>query len=156
MIHSDTPVTFTMKQLLTTIAAAIVLCGVVLWTVLSFTIGGMRDDVSAIRGSMHYLQTADRDGAIRIRDTEGKLAEQIGGLRTQLVGLSGKLETVNISISALSERLNDVQKQVASRQASLNDPKTAFAFVETIKKAGLEDSKIVFVPFDASFIPEKK
>jgi hypothetical protein len=150
MIDGETQVTFTMKQLLIGLGSIIVLGGGVLWTVLSFTIGGMRDDVSAIRTSIHGLQTSDKEGAVRIREGETKLIEQIGGLRTEITGLSGKLDSVNGTVSTLTAQIIDVQKRLAARQAAWEDPKSkaelANFLTDAIKQGGVDKTNVFLVP----------
>jgi hypothetical protein len=150
MIDASTPVTMTVKQLGAGVIATVLLIIGGLWAVLSFTIGGLRDDVVNTRQSIQVLQVADKDGAIHVRDTEIKLIEQISGLRTDIAGFSGKLDSTNNAIAGLNRRMDDVQKQVAARQAAFNDPKSALSFVQTLKNAGLDDNKVVVVPYGFS------
>src|SRR4051794_3800811 len=98
-----------MKHVLSGVAALIVLGGAVLWAVLAFTVGGIRDDVSAIRATNQSLQAADKEGAIRIRETENKLVEQMGSMRVSMADLSGKLGTVGVAMTGLSGRIDDLQ-----------------------------------------------
>lgn len=154
MIDSDTKVTLTMKQIMWGIVALVCSGGAVLWAVLTFTIGGMRDDVKAIRAQTQTLQTADKDSAVRIREGENKLAEQIGALRTDIVGLSGKLDAVNSSVNTLSNQLQDVRKQVIAKYSSFDDPNFTTAFAsrisDVLKQKGFDKSNIVIVPLSDS------
>jgi TolA-binding protein len=156
MIHGETQVTFTMKQLL----GVIVIGGGVLWAVLAFTITGMRDDVSAIRTSIQGLQTADKEGAVRIREGETKLIEQIGGLRTQITGLSGKLDSVTGTVSTLTAQIIDVQKRLAARQAAWDDPKSTAAFAsyltDAIKQQGVDKTNVFLVPIGTGWTTLEK
>lgn len=152
MVDSETKIVLSMKQLLSAIAGLVLLGGGVLWTVLTFTVGGIRDDVSAIRASTQTLQVADKDGAVRVRETENRLADQISGLRVSIAELSGKLGIFSVSMNNLSGRVDDLQKQVVSRQSALRDPQATGRFIADLKKAGLSDEKIVFVPFGDSVL----
>ena len=55
-IDHNTLVVITMKQLVGTVIALLAGGGAVGWAVINFTIGGVRDDVSAIRGDMGKMQ----------------------------------------------------------------------------------------------------
>jgi hypothetical protein len=81
-IHADTPVTITMKALITGIVGFTILAGAVLWTVLSFTVGGLRDDVAAIRTSVQGLQGADQESIKETNKINTSLKDEIHGLRT--------------------------------------------------------------------------
>lgn len=158
----ETQVIVTMKTILAAVAALIVGGGAVLWTVLSFTVGGMRDDVKSIRDATQTLQVADKDSAIRIRETENRLIEKMGGLNLSIADLSGKLGATSTTMASLSGRIDEIQKSVAKRQRAVwdwdtDDSKAAAAiFVANLKKAGLSDDKVVVVPFTATGVDQTK
>jgi septal ring factor EnvC (AmiA/AmiB activator) len=153
MVDAETVVTLTLKQILTGIVALVVLAGAVLWTVLSFTIGGARDDVRTIRDSIVALQTADRETLNRTRDVELKLTEQIAGMRTDFVNASNKLDNLGTSINALTGRIDNYQKDLAAAQISLNDPKRMAQLIDSLKQAGIDEQKIIIIPFGLPFTP---
>jgi peptidoglycan hydrolase CwlO-like protein len=113
-----TPVPLTMRNILSAIwyfiIAAVTVIGtgaLVVWAVVSFTIGGMRDDVKSIRESVQTLQVADKSNAASLQG----LANRIERLDNSFADLSGKLDTtnaklaaINASIEALSKRLDAV------------------------------------------------
>jgi hypothetical protein len=70
-IDADTQVVITMGQLLAGVGAVLVAGGGVLWAVLRFTIGSMRDDVRDIRNSIREMNVVNT-----------RLAEQVALLRT--------------------------------------------------------------------------
>jgi hypothetical protein len=158
-INGQTVIAITMKQLLAAIAAIIILAGGVLWTVLTFTLGGMREDLATIRGVTVNLQAADKDTAVRSRDSENKLATEIGGLRTEIVALNGRLETFNVRMQAvdgavtkLAAQVQEMQKALYSKAASLTEPKNLETFVASLRRAGVDDaSKVFIVPIDGTF-----
>lgn len=152
MIDGNTPVTLTMKQLLVTVGAGVGLLCAGLWAVLTVTTGGLRDDVSVIRQAAQTLQVSDKETALRLRESENKLADQIAGLRTDLVAFSGRFDATNANVVALTRRMDDFQKQLASRQAALNDPSALSAFADKIKGfTASKDASVVIVPFTADF-----
>lgn len=163
MVDSDTVVRVTMKQLIGTI---LVLLGGI-WGLGFFLFGGVRDDVRDIRtsmqafqtstvasmqafqtstvASMQALQTSNVDLIMKLQASNGDLGTKIatsnGDLGIQIAALGAKLDAVNASMVTLSSRLDD------SKQPSVFlDPKFAATFVEQLKKAGLDDQKIIIVP----------
>lgn len=152
-IGSDTKVTLTMTQLLVGIVA--ILGGA--WGILQATTSGVRDDVSVIRQSVQALQLADKDGTRRVGDTEIKLSNEIGLLRTSIASLDSKIPPVmskmdsfDRSIYDLTAQITEMRRQLASRQAAFSDPKAIQTFSTSLKNLGFDDQKIVIVPFDAS------
>lgn len=149
-VHADTPVVITMKALLAGVVGFLLVGGAVLWAVLTFTIGGVRDDVTAIRNSVSGLQTAvqttDKGAIERSNEINSRLTDQIQGLRTDFVkyserfdGLSRNLEATNKSIFVLGTRIDKLQAQLASA----SDPKQAQAFAEYLKKYSGKDIAIL-------------
>lgn len=150
MLSGDTPVTITMGKLIAGIALLGATIAGVLWGVLSFTIGGVRDDVSAIRQSVIALQTADKEGIARSNEINIRLTEQIQGLRVDFVKyaerfdvLSGRIDGMNKSIDIFTGRLEKFQNELNSAQASWNDPKRISTLVEALKKEGLDQKVII-------------
>ena len=138
MIGANTQVVITVGSLLVGLAAVLVVGGGVLWAVLAFTIGGMRDDVKAIRDFMHSLQIADRESISRSLGTEVKLSEQVGSLKVDFATLSskldnvaGKLDTVVTSVNGLSGRLEKFQME---SYHAWNDPKRISDLAQALKK----------------------
>jgi hypothetical protein len=150
-VTSATYISITMGQAL---AGAVALVATVIgsvFTVTTLAVGSIKDDVGLIRTSVQAFQTADKDGILRLRDSETRLAEQIAGLRTDLVGLRGDLGLTNKTISGLGSQLSDFQKQGFLRQTSFSDPKVMEALIDGLKKAGI-DGKVVIVPIEPSVI----
>jgi len=96
--YGNTQVVSTVKALLAGIGTLLLAGGVILWAVLSFTIAGLRADVSAIRQEMESLQAADREGINRSNDVNMKLAEQ--------------MTSMNKSVNDVAVRISDLQKQL--------------------------------------------
>jgi len=147
-LNGQTTVTFTMGQLLASVLTLVLTGGAVLWGVVSFTIGGVREDIGAIRQATQGLQVADKESAIRVRDTEGKLGDQLGAVRVEIAGLSGKLEATAAVMVQLNMRINEMQRLVTARQAALTDPRNAAQFASFLRSAAGDDQKIVIVPYD--------
>jgi hypothetical protein len=143
-------VTFTMTQVLTGAAAVAVLGGgLVAWTV-----GGMRDEMSALRKTVGDLQVSDKQTAVGVRDTENKLINELSHLRVAIAALSGKMDNISGSMTALSNRLDDFHRQLVARQTAASDPQAATTLVRALKDAGIGDKDVVFLSIDPlSFAP---
>jgi methyl-accepting chemotaxis protein len=156
MVSAETPVVITMKALVIALftTAGIVVAGAgVLWGAFAYSVGHVRDDVSAIRQSLD--STANRS-----RDSDVKFTEQIGGLRTDLTtfsarfdnmanklessvnGLSGRMEKFESSVTALAGRIDKLQMELAS----WDDPKRADALADALKKRVGGDQSIIVIP----------
>jgi hypothetical protein len=140
-IEGNTVVALTMKQVITGIGALVLLGLGGIWAILNFTVGGLREDVGHIRNSIESLQASERDDALRIRDAENKFSLQMADLGNKITLLSVKMDAVNASVTVLSAKLDEAQKQ-----PSILDPKYAAFFVDQLKKAGLDDQKVIIVP----------
>jgi hypothetical protein len=158
-----TPVTITMGNLLAGVAAF----GAVLWTVLTFTIGGLRDDVGAIRQNINGLnvnavtkaidglQTADRSNITRANEINVQLTQQIQGLRIDFVkysekfdSMSSKFDSMNKAIDSLSSKIDKLD---SAHAVTVNyDPKQLMEFAEYLKKYAGESSRVVVVPFPSA------
>jgi len=154
-IHADTQVVITMKSLITGVIGFVILGGAVLWTVLSFTIGGVRDDVTAIRTSVQALQTADQESVKETNNVNVRLTDQIQGLRTDFVkyserfdNLSRNLETTNKSIYTLTNRLDGFRDQLQAIQSTWNDPKTISQITEAVRQAN--GGSVIILPFPSA------
>jgi hypothetical protein len=86
-VNGDTQVVITMGQLIIGATGFLAALAGVLWAVLRFTVGGMRDDVRDIRNSIRELVSADR-----------ALAEQVQGVRIEQATLSGKMDRLQQAI----------------------------------------------------------
>ena len=146
MVNAETPVTFTMKQLiifLGTISGVVIAVGGILYSTL-------HDDVKGIRNSIDGLQLTDKEMLNRARDAEVKLTEQIGGLRTDLATFSGKFDSAVTrfegSVNNLTNRMDKFQMDLIVIQSAWTDPKRISEFAEALKKQGVTDQPIVIVP----------
>ncbi len=155
VVTGATQVTVTLSQLIWAVSclSAVVIASVT--GITAYATGGIKDDVGLIRASVQEsakaLQTSDKDGILRLRDSESKLAEQISGLRTDIVALRGDLSSTNKSLGGLGSQLSEFQKQGFLRQASFSDPKVVDALIDGLKKAGI-DGKVVIVPLEPSVL----
>jgi hypothetical protein len=104
-IGEGTPVVFTMKQIVGIVGGSIggllLGGGVVLWTVLSFTIGGLREDVSAIRTDISALQASAIAAPTRFSEAQDKLTKEMSDLRVALEEYHGELKATNVSLDYL-------------------------------------------------------
>ena len=138
MIGANTQVVITVGSLLVGLAAVLVVGGGVLWAVLAFTIGGMRDDVKAIRDSVGHLQTADRESVNRAVGIELKLREQVGSLKVDFATLSGKLDNVASKLDSVVTSVNGLSGRIDKFQMDAyyawNDPKRISELAQALKK----------------------
>jgi hypothetical protein len=130
MVAANTVVTISLTALA---GGIIVFCGG-LWAVLAFTIGGLRNDVNALRlaldRTVDAVRIMDKEGIQRTNDVNTKLSEQIQGLRLDLVRfgsnleqMSVRLEQTNKSMENLSNRLDKFQTALLSAPSSENRSK---------------------------------
>ncbi len=151
-VGSETRIVLTMKQFIGGLISLIILGGAavgVVWGLFSSSVGQMRDDVGKIREAMDGLRLINRDDVNRARDAEARLADQIGGLRTDLAGFTGRLDNVVSKLDTMTVSVNTLNTQIERYQFGLNrlsDPKSQAEFVESLKKQGLDLSNIVIVP----------
>src|SRR5260221_11253188 len=88
MVSAETPVTFTMKQLiifLGTITGVVIAAGGILYSALHY-------DVKGIRNSIDVFQSTDKEMLNRARDVYVNQTELIGCLRTNLSTFSGNFD----------------------------------------------------------------
>ena len=122
---TTTPVTFRMRDILSAvwyvIIAAVTVIGsgaLVVWLVVSFAIGAMRDDVKRIRESVQALQVAVKSNA----DIENRIADRIDRIDNSLSDFSGKLDTTNAKLAAATASLEALSKRLdAVAQSSAGD-----------------------------------
>jgi hypothetical protein len=160
-VSSSTPVQLSMGQFvggLLGIAGFVLVVG---WGMVAFGTGAIKDDVGNIRTDLNSIKTsletstkafqnADKDGILRLGESERRLADQIAGLRTDLVGLRSDLSSTTKTMTTFGSQLAETQKQMQLRQVSFNDPRMIENLAAALKKAGVEGGKIVIVPLDPS------
>jgi hypothetical protein len=117
-IDGNTHVVLPMKQILGIVVSLLVGGGVILWTVLSFTIGGLREDigglredVSAIRTDIGKLQESALAAPSKLSDAQIALTKDISGLRVDLESIRGDLKVMKLSIDDLGARIDNFAKQ---------------------------------------------
>jgi hypothetical protein len=152
-ITSETPIQLSVTQFFGGLATLIVAGFGIAWGMVAFGTGAIKD-LNSIRTSLESATTAfknaDKDGVLHLGEAEKRLADQIGGLRIELVGLRSDLSSTVKTMSTFRDQLGEFQKQMQLRQVSFNDPKLMQNFAEALKKAGADGSKIVIVPIDPS------
>ena len=104
-IGGQTNVVIPMSQLLKVVAAFVVASGLVLWTVLTFTISGMRDDISGMRSDIHDLTKSVQDAPKQLSEAQMALTKDIGDLRSDLKIFKDQLSYVQVSVDGLSNKL---------------------------------------------------
>jgi hypothetical protein len=117
-IGGETSVVITMKQIAAGIVALLVGGGAVLWAVLTFTIGGVRDDigglrtdVSAIRGDIGKLQESAAATPGKLSEAQLALSKDISGLRVDLETFRGDFKVVRLSLDDIGAKVDTLIKQ---------------------------------------------
>jgi uncharacterized coiled-coil protein SlyX len=101
-MDTDAVMSISVKALLSSVIGGVltfvVTGGAVLWAVLSFTIGGMREDVGDIRKSLGQaaaeVHAIGRESILRSNEINKNLSDQIQGLRVDFVKLDDRLDLV--------------------------------------------------------------
>jgi hypothetical protein len=152
-ITSETPIQLSVTQFFGGLATLIVAGFGIAWGMVAFGTGAIKDDVGNMRADLNSIRTslesattafknADKDGVLHLGEAEKRLADQIGGLRIELVGLRSDLSSTVKTMSTFRDQLGEFQKQMQLRQVSFNDPKLMQNFAEALKKAGADGSKL--------------
>jgi len=147
-INHETVVAITMKQLIGAIASLIVSGGVVLWAVLTFTVGGVRDDVSAIRADMGELHKSATETPEKLRDSQEALSKEIQDLRVDLSTFHGDLRVVQSTVDDLKTQVADLKKAPARKVDWQFTPEDTDKVIKAFDRAGF-DKGIVVVPVGA-------
>jgi hypothetical protein len=130
-LTESTAVQVTMKQLLIAVGSLLiglfVLAGVAIGAA-AVIVNGIRDDAKASVGLL--------------RDNVKEIRSVVQGFQNSNADLGKQIAALTVSVSNLSMKIDDVQKQ----PAAFTDPKFAAAFAELLKKNGLDDQKIVILP----------
>ena len=119
-IDGKTPVVFSMAQLLTGIGGLVVVGSLALWGILSFTIGGLREDlgglrtdVSVIRGDIGKLQESAAATPGKLSEAQLALSKDISGLRVDLESFRGDFKVVRMSLDDIGTKVDTLTKQTA-------------------------------------------
>lgn len=122
MIDGETSVAVTMRQMVGGIVALLFGGGAILWAVLTFTIGGVRDDigglrsdVSAIRGDLSKLQESAAAMPVKLSEAQLALSKDISGLRVDLESFRGDFKVVRVSLDDLGTKMDALVKQQPKR-----------------------------------------
>jgi septal ring factor EnvC (AmiA/AmiB activator) len=129
-LTESTAVQVTMKQLLIAVGSLLfgllVLAGGAIGAA-AVIVNGIRDDAKA---SVNLL-----------RDDVKEIRSAVQSFQSSNADLSKQIAVLNASVTALSTKLEEIQKQ-----PSVFDPRFAAALAEQLKKNGLDDQKIVILP----------
>jgi septal ring factor EnvC (AmiA/AmiB activator) len=104
----DVRVVVTMKQAVAG-GVAFACCA---WAVLTFTIGGMRDDVSSIRTALEATQASGAQNSDKDRETEVGLRNELGELTAQLRETTATLSALADSVSGLNGSIQSVDQKL--------------------------------------------
>jgi hypothetical protein len=160
IIDSNTTVSLTMPQLVGGLVTLVVGGGSFLGLIMHANMANFKDEMTLTRQAVQALQTSDKETSLKIRDTELKLVEAMGGLRLAIERLDGrfasfdgKLDGLGKSITELSARVTDLAKQPTYRPVNWGDTKSLQMFTDALKREGVETGKIVIVPIDGASTP---
>jgi hypothetical protein len=162
-VDGSTKVTVTMTQLLCSVGGFLTLLVTVVGAMISVTTSSIKEELVNVRQSIQTTLASDKEGSRRLADAEIKLTGEIGLLRVAIVSLDGRiapltsrLDSYDKSIYNLMGQMDDVRKQLAARQAALNDPKAIQTFSASLKSLGFDDKNIVIVPFEGGSASQPK
>jgi hypothetical protein len=144
---------------------------------------GLRDDLNLHRQTLHLMQAANQDAALRVRDAELRLSSEISQFRlgmerfsaqsTSLESKIGQIDTKLVSyentivkymasheslvrsMDALSVKITEMEKIAAARQIRINDPVFLDNFRSALIGAGLDAGKVIVIPFDPTAVPQR-
>ena len=160
-VSEQTTVVLTMKHALWIVFGMGTVVAGIVGTAVTGMLGTMKDDAAFTRQAVIALQAAERDTALKVRDTDVKLIEAVSQLRvtldrldtglaasdTRMAGIDRHVaETANV-LKDISGRLSDIAK-VQARAINWSDPRVVAAFVSRLEKEGADGSKIVIIPAD--------
>jgi hypothetical protein len=154
-IDHNTLVVITMKQLVGTVIALLAGGGAVGWAVINFTIGGVRDDVSAIRGDMGKMQEFAMAEPPKINDAEAALTNEISTLRVDLERFRGDFRGVQVALTNLQTQVEDLKKQPARKVDWSFTPEDGSKLITEAAKAGIDSKNFIVVPLVAGKIKDK-
>jgi hypothetical protein len=86
------------RQIASVVVSLLVGGAGVMWAVLNFTVGGLRDDVSAIRNDIGKLQDSAITAPTKLSDAQLALTRDISDLRKELETYHGDLKVINVSL----------------------------------------------------------
>jgi hypothetical protein len=115
-ISQKTPVLLTVGQLIGGMIATIVFAAGAAWAVITLTIGGLRDDVSAIRTDVGTVRGAIETAAQKLDDAQLALTKDIQGLRVDLVDFRGDFKAVTVSIGEMKNKVDTLYKATTGKQ----------------------------------------
>jgi hypothetical protein len=148
-INHETVVALTMRQLIGGLAALLVGGGAVLWTVMAFTVGGVRDDVSAIRNDVGELHKSATETPEKLRESQEALSKEISDLRVDLSNFHGDLKMVQATVDDLKTQVVDLKKSPTRKTEWEFTPQDAENVMRAAVKAGFDKSNVVVVPVGA-------
>jgi len=115
-IDGSTSVVVTVKQIIGAIAALLVGGGAVLWTVLSFTIGGLRDDVSSIRADVGKLQESAAAYPEKLSEAQLALSKDISALRVEVESFRGDFKVMRVSLDDIGTKVDALVRQTKDQK----------------------------------------
>jgi hypothetical protein len=189
-ITEKTIVQFTFLQILSAIGILLIGAGTIIWALLNATTGsitenvrGLRDDLNLHRQTLHLMQAANQDAALRVRDAELRLTNEIGQFRlgiersaAQSISLESKISQIDSklvnyentiikyassheslirSMDTLNVKITEMERIAAARQIRINDPAFLNNFRNTLSGAGLDAGKVIVIPFDPTAVPQR-
>jgi hypothetical protein len=115
-LSGETPVMLTMRQLIGGIIGAVALGSAALWGILQFTVGGLRDDVSAIRTDLGNVRTLAEGIGPKLSETQLSLTRDIDGMRNDMTTFQGELKGIGVSIGDMKEKVDILYKTSTQKQ----------------------------------------
>jgi hypothetical protein len=159
-IGESTSVHITLGRLLWGLGSLVVLGVAAFWGVAALATTGLRDDVGAIRASVSTLQTSESANAVNLKQAEVEFARQIAALSVTLATFGGRFDAFGGMVDAVSKSFDQLSDQIAALHQELNRRQSGAidpdAVVQALTKAGIDDKRIILVPYDASSTPRPR
>src|SRR5260370_39800347 len=115
---AQTPVThrtnveFSMRQISGAVVALVGIGGVVLWAVITFTVGGMRDDIKEIRLDVSSLTKSVENASKQLSETQLSFTKEIGAIRVDFEGFRGDFKAIRVSLEDIKNKVDSAQKSL--------------------------------------------
>jgi hypothetical protein len=153
-IKHNNPVVIPMNVFVGGVCAIVVAFFLAGWSLLSFGLSGIRDDVSAIRtdvgtvrGDVTSMQKSETAIYAKIGDMQTAFEKDVSDLRGDVATARGEFRSAQVA-------LDDMQKRLTAKRIAFS-PDDGNKIVSAMKAAGLKKSDIVVVPLEWGYALEK-
>jgi hypothetical protein len=115
-IDGKTPVVLTMRQVVSAVAAVLVVGIGAFWALASWSSAGLRDDVTQIRKTLEALQHSDNGNALNIKQAEIDFSRQVDTLNLTLTKFDGRMDLLGSKLDTVGRSMDQLQAQMVRLQ----------------------------------------